>query len=57
MMPPVGARIKLVGIRAGHHGDANHGVVTAAPAPGIRRVRWDDGTEQDVFDGEIVAAA
>lgn len=55
-MPPTGTRVMLTGIRPGFHGDANHGVVKSSPAPGMRRVRWDDGTEQDVYEGEIVAA-
>lgn len=50
-MPPVGARVALVGSRV--VADANRGVVVAAPAPGMRRVLWDDGTSQDVFEGDI----
>ena len=57
MMPKVGERVALRGVRSQYVGPANRGVVESAPAPGMRRVRWDDGTASDVFENEIRAEA
>lgn len=50
----VGDRVMLRGVRPGFRGPANRGVVVNAFAPGLRTVRWDDGTKQELPVGELV---